>query len=186
MLYCSRNCQLKSNTWNTEARLKTASPLRPETGRSPAPQRPPENVFLSIFFFFPPFTPSLFVKSCRQCTFTSAYTAHKSPKPDVLLNVLIKPISSVERVARLQCKPARGHACEKENNNESLQHPVHTAAVPPHPTHTCSDRSRPVPVPDVSHAQVCFPPPKRETDQTQQIERKYVFHILRWLLQNTN
>lgn len=183
MLYCSRNCQLKSNTWNTEARLKTASPLRPETGRSPAPQRPPENVFLSIFFFF---SPSLFVRSCRQCTFTSAYTAHKSPKPDVLLNVLIKPISSVERVARLQCKPARGHACEKENNNESLQHPVHTAAVPPpHPTHTCSDRSRPVPVPDVSHAQVCFPP-KRETDQTQQIERKYVFHILRWLLQNTN
>ena len=144
MLYCSRNCQLKSNTWNTEAGLKTASPLRPETGRSPAPQRPPENVFLSIFFF-PPFTPSLFVKSCRQCTFTSAYTAHKSPKPDVLLNVLIKAISSVERVARLQCKPARGHACEKENNNESLQHPVHTAAVPPHPTHTCSDRSRPVP-----------------------------------------
>ena len=53
MLYCSQNCQLKSNTWNTEARLKTASPLLPETGRSPAPQRPPENVFLSIFFFFP-------------------------------------------------------------------------------------------------------------------------------------
>lgn len=147
MLYCSRNCQLKSNTWNTEARLKTASPLRPETGRSPAPQRPPENVFLSIFFFF---SPSLFVRSCRQCTFTSAYTAHKSPKPDVLLNVLIKPISSVERVARLQCKPARGHACEKENNNESLQHPVHTAAVPPPIQHTHVQTG-----PDLSQSQMC-------------------------------
>lgn len=147
MLYCSRNCQLKSNTWNTEARLKTASPLRPETGRSPAPQRPPENVFLSIFFFF---SPSLFVRSCRQCTFTSAYTAHKSPKPDVLLNVLIKPISSVERVARLQCKPARGHACEKENNNESLQHPVHTAAVPPPIQHTHVQTG-----PELSQSQMC-------------------------------
>lgn len=161
MLYCSRNCQLKSNTWNTEARLKTASPLRPETGRSPAPQRPPENVFLSIFFFFPPFTPSLFVKSCRQCTFTSAYTAHKSPKPDVLLNVLIKPISSVERVARLQRKPARGHACEKENNNESLQHPVHTAAVPP-PSNT--HMFRPVqtcPSPRCVPCSGLFPPQER-------------------------
>lgn len=118
-------------------------------------------MFFFPSFFFPPFTPSLFVKSCRQCTFTSAYTAHKSPKPDVLLNVLIKPISSVERVARLQCKPARGHACEKENNNESLQHPVHTAAVPP-PSNT--HMFRPVqtcPSPRCVPCSGLFPPQER-------------------------
>lgn len=107
MLYCSWNCQLKSNTWNTEARLKQPCPLRqackqPVLCTAEAPRE---------CFSFRPFfacTPSLFVKSCRQCTFTLAYVAHKSPRPDVLLNVLIKPISLVEHMARLQCKPAQG------------------------------------------------------------------------------
>lgn len=150
MLYCLWNCQLKSNTWNATAQLKQPSP--PVQGPNwSGPQR---------MFFFPSLTLSLLVKSCRQCTFTLAYIDHKSPKPDVLLNVLIKPISWVERMAGLQCKPAWGTLLRKKTVVilSSSQSTVGT----PHPTHTvCTS-----PVPDVFHALICFPH-KSETEQTE-------------------
>lgn len=113
MLYCSWNCQLKSNTWNAEAQLKRPSP--PWQGWNqlvPCSREAPRECF--SFHLNPPLPMSLFVKTCRQCTFTLAYIAHKSPKADVLLNVLIKPISWVEHMAWLQCKPAQGTLLKKK------------------------------------------------------------------------
>lgn len=140
--------------------------------------------FFPSFFFFPPLALSLFVKSCRQCTFTLAYTAHKSPKPDVLLNILIKPISWVEHMAQLQCKPAQGTLLKKKtlmilsSTQSTLQW------VPLSNTHTGLVQSRPV------QSQMCpMLPEERETDQIEQIqsgEKKNVFHILPLLLQNTS
>lgn len=85
MLYCMRNCQLKSNTWNAEAQLKQPFlPWQTWNQSVPCSAEAPRECF--SFHVFPPFTLSLFVKSCRQCTFTLAYIAHKSPKPDVRIN----------------------------------------------------------------------------------------------------
>lgn len=129
-----------------------------------------------MFFFptslHPPFSPSLFVRSCRQCTLTLAYLAHKSPKPDILLNILINPISIAAHMAQLQCKPAKGTLLKKKtavilsSTQSTLQEvtPSNTHTHTFKPVQTC-------PAPDVSHAQVCFPPRERETDQIKQTER---------------
>lgn len=60
MLYCSRNCQLKSNTWNAEARLK--QPHYPKIQLPAAPPRPQENVFLSLSLTHLFQAPALFVE----------------------------------------------------------------------------------------------------------------------------
>lgn len=165
MLYCLWNCQLKSNTWN--AQQKQPSPPMQGPNRS-GPQR---------MFFFPSLTLSLLVKRCRQCTFTLAYIDHKSPKPDVLLNVLIKPISWVERMAGLQCKPAWGTLLRKKTVVilSSTQSTVGT----PHPTHT---QSAPV------QSQMCFmlwsvSPTRAKLNKQRGGEKKNVFHIPPPLLQ---
>lgn len=93
-----------------------------KTGLSPMTRLKPVGPLLQRgpkrMFFFPSFHPlllmSLFVKSCRQCTFTLAHIAHKSPKADVPLNILIKLISCVEHMAWLQCKPAQGTLLKKK------------------------------------------------------------------------
>lgn len=104
MLYCSQNCQLKGNTWNTAARAG-ADPHTPPTPTPPPPYAPaplardrtkkpsapphhrgpwrmfffPSPPFSFLFFFHPPPSPALFMKSCRQRTFTLAHAAHNSP-----------------------------------------------------------------------------------------------------------
>lgn len=110
MLYCSQNCQLKSNTWNTAARAGAAPPLHalPTRLTTPPPPFAPETLVRDKaekrsaslhrrgpwrMFFFPspsffshsPSSLSLFMKSCRQRTFTSTHAAHKSAGVAALL-----------------------------------------------------------------------------------------------------
>lgn len=91
MLYWSRNWQLKSNTWNTEARRKQPCPQTtgPNQPFAALHGDPPTMFFFpsSLFFFL---FKSLFVKSCRQSAFTLAYIAHKSPNPDMLVKRINK------------------------------------------------------------------------------------------------
>lgn len=81
MLYCSQNCQLKSNTWNAEAQLKQTSPPNQAFNQSVlCSTEAPRDCF--SFPLFPPFLPvfPVFIcESCRQCSFTLAHIAHKSP-----------------------------------------------------------------------------------------------------------
>lgn len=160
MLYCLWNCQLKSNTWNTQ--LKQPPPPMQGPNRS-GPQR---------MFFFPSLTLSLLVKRCRQCTFTLAYIDHKSPKPDVLLNVLIKPISWVERMAGLQCKSAWGTLLRKKTVVilSSTQSTVGTSIQHTHSLHQASPRC-------VSCSDL-FPPRERNWTNREVEKRKmsFIFH----------
>lgn len=160
MLYCLWNCQLKSNTWNTQ--LKQPPPPMQGPNRS-GPQR---------MFFFPSLTLSLLVKRCRQCTFTLAYIDHKSPKPDVLLNVLIKSISWVERMAGLQCKSAWGTLLRKKTVVilSSTQSTVGTSIQHTHSLHQASPRC-------VSCSDL-FPPRERNWTNREVEKRKmsFIFH----------
>lgn len=171
MLYCSRNCQLKSNTWNAEAQLKQSSPSWWGWMQAvPCTTEAPGECFSFRHFFYPPFTLLLFVKRCRQCTFTSAYIDHKSPKPDVLLNVLIKPISWVEHMAGLQYKPAQATLLRKKTE-VILSSTQSTVGTPRSNTYTHVYTST---VPDVFHALV-----SQQTKVSKQKggERKNVLHI---------
>lgn len=124
MLYCSQNCQLKGNTWNEETGLNRL--LRKSS--APLLNRPLENVFLSS----PPVSPHLYLwkvaDNALSCWLTGLIS-HR--KPDMLLNVLIKAISWVERMAQRQCKPAQGMLVKKKNSGDSLQHPVDPRYPPP-------------------------------------------------------
>lgn len=51
MLYCSRNCQLKSNTWNAEAQLKQPSPPRRWNQSVPCSTQAPRECFSFHLFF---------------------------------------------------------------------------------------------------------------------------------------
>lgn len=117
MFYCSRNCQLTGNTWNTEAQLKWPPPPDRTWRRScscyTSRNKSPWACFSFQTFFFLnySFLFSTFfqesVKSHQQCTFTFSHTDHKS-LPDVPVTKLIKPVSWGEHMAWVQNKLVQG------------------------------------------------------------------------------